>query len=335
MRLKRFCLITKKGENYLGDNMNIVILDYKTLGEDLDLSGAEKFGTVIKYPTSTQEEAKERVREADVIIVNKVKMNEDVLKNAPNLKLICETATGYDNIDLSYCNTRGIKVANTPAYSTSCVAQVTVSMALSLMTHLNEYRNFVHNGSYQKSVSANMLEPIYHEVEGLTWGIIGFGNIGRKVATVAEALGCKILVNKRQPVSDFQCVDLETILKKSDIISIHCPLSNETRGMIGKEQLEMMKKSAIIINVARGAIWDEDAVADAILDATIGGMACDVFSQEPLPKEHPFNKILDKENVILTPHMAWGSYESRTRCFNTVLSNIEAFLDGREQNLVK
>ena len=315
--------------------MNIVILDYKTLGDDLDLSGAEKFGKVIKYATSTQEEAKERVREADVIIVNKVKMTEDVVENAPNLKLICETATGYDNIDIAYCARRGIKVANTPAYSSACVSQVTVSMALSLITHLNEYRNFVHNGSYQKSVSANMLEPIYHEVEGLTWGIIGFGNIGRRVAAVAGALGCNILVNKRHPVSDFECVDLDTILEKSDIISIHCPLSNETRGMIGKEQLAKMKKSAIIINVARGAIWDEEAIANAILDGTIGGMACDVFSKEPLPKEHPFNKILDKENVILTPHMAWGSYESRTRCFNTVLSNIGAYLDGREQNLVK
>ena len=315
--------------------MNIVILDYKTLGDDLDLSGAERFGTVIKYPTSTQEEAKERVRDADVIIVNKVKMVEDVLKNAPNLKLICETATGYDNIDIAYCNSRGIKVANTPAYSTSCVAQVTISMALSLVTHLNEYRNFVHNGGYQKSVSANMLEPVYHELEGMTWGIIGFGNIGRRVATVAEALGCKILVNKRTPVSDFDCVDLETILKKSDIISIHCPLSDSTRGMIGKEQLAIMKKNAIIINVARGAIWDESAVADAIFDGAIGGMACDVFSLEPLPKSHPFNKILDKENVILTPHMAWGSFESRTRCFNTVLSNIEAYLNGKDQNLIK
>ena len=315
--------------------MNIVILDYKTLGDDLDLSGAEKFGTVIKYPTSTQEEARVRVADADVIIVNKVKMNEDVLKNAPNLKLICETATGYDNIDIAYCNSRGIKVANTPAYSTSCVAQVTVSMACSLLTHLNEYRNFVHNGSYQKSVSANMLEPIYHEFEGLTWGIIGFGNIGKRVGLVASALGCKLLVNKRTPIEGYECVDLETILKNSDIISIHCPLTDKTRGLIGKKELEMMKKSAIIINVARGAIWDEGAVADAILDGTIGGMACDVFLEEPQPNEHPYNKILDKENVILTPHMAWGSFESRTRCFNTVLSNIEAHLDGREQNLVK
>ena len=315
--------------------MNIVILDYKTLGDDLDLSGAEKFGTVIKYPTSTQEEARVRVAQADVIIVNKVKMNEEVLKNAPNLKLICETATGYDNIDIAYCNSRGIKVANTPAYSTSCVTQVTVSMACSLLTHLNEYREFVHNGSYQKSVSANMLEPIYHEFEGLTWGIIGFGNIGKRVGLVASALGCKLLVNKRTPIEGYECVDLETILKKSDIISIHCPLNEKTRGLIGKKELEMMKKSSIIINVARGAIWNEGAVADAILDGTIGGMACDVFSQEPLPNEHPYNKILDKENVILTPHMAWGSFESRTRCFNTVLSNIEAHLDGREQNLVK
>ena len=315
--------------------MNIVILDYKTLGDDLDLSGAEKFGNVIKYETSTQEEAKIRVKDADIIIVNKVKMTEDVVKNALNLKLICETATGYDNIDIQYCNSRGIKVANTPAYSTSCVAQVTISMACSLMTHLNEYRNFVHDGSYQNSISANMLEPVYHEFEGLTWGIIGFGNIGRRVARVAEALGCNILVNKRTPVDDYECVGLEEILKKSDIISIHCPLSDATRGMIGKKQLEMMKRNAIIINVARGAIWDEGAVSDAILNGTIGGMACDVFSVEPLPKDHAFNKILNCENVILTPHMAWGSFESRARCYNTVLSNIEAYLDGREQNLIK
>ena len=315
--------------------MNIVILDYKTLGDDLDLSGVCRYGNVIKYPTTSQDEAKKRVRDADIIIVNKVKMTEDVVKNAPNLKLICETATGYDNIDISYCKKRGIKVANTPAYSTSCVAQVTISMVCSLMTHLNEYRNFVHSGSYQQSISANMLEPVYHELEGLTWGIIGFGNIGRRVGTIAKALGCNILVNKRTPVSDFECVDLETILKKSDIISIHCPLSESTRGMIGSEQLKLMKKDAILINVARGAIWDEGAVADAIINGTIGGIGCDVFSIEPLPTEHPFNKILDKENVILTPHMAWGSFESRTRCFSTVLSNIEAYLDGREQNLVK
>ncbi len=314
--------------------MNIVILDYKTLGEDLDLTGADKFGTVTKYPVTKQEDAKERLKYADVVIVNKVKMNEDALRDAKNLKLICETATGYDNIDTEYCKKRGIAVANTPAYSTSCVAQVTVSMACSLVTHLNEYRRFVHYGGYQNSVSANMLEPVYHEMAGMTWGIIGFGNIGRGVAKIAEAFGCKVIVNKRTPVDDFECVDLDHLLKNSDIISIHCPLTDKTRGMIGEKQLKIMKKNAIIINVARGAVWDEQAVANAIIDGTIGGMGCDVFSYEPIDEKHPFIKILDRDNVLLTPHMAWGSFESRTRCFNTVLSNIEAYLNGKEQNRI-
>ena len=315
--------------------MNIVILDYKTLGDDLDLSGAERYGTVTKYPVTSQEEAPERVKDADIIIVNKVKMNEDALKHAKNLKLICETATGYDNIDIEYCKSRGIAVANTPAYSTSCVAQVTVSMACSLMTHLQEYREFVHGGGYQKSVSANMLEPVYHEMDGLTWGIIGYGNIGKAVGKIASAFGCKVIANKRTPTDEIECVSLDELLCRSDIISIHCPLTDKTNKMIGENELKMMKKSAIIINVARGKVWDEGAIAQAIIDGTIGGVGCDVFSYEPIDENHPFIKILNYNNVILTPHMAWGSFESRTRCFNTVLSNIDAYLNGREQNLIK
>ena len=314
--------------------MNIVILDYLTLGDDLDLSKASSFGTVTKYPYTKQEDAAERIKDADIVIVNKVKMNENTLKNANNLKLICETATGYDNIDIEYCKRRGILVANTPAYSTNCVAQVTVSMACSLITHLHEYRSFVHSGSYQNSVSANMLKPVYHEMNGMTWGIIGFGNIGRGVAKIAEAFGCKVIVNKRTPVDDFTCVDLEYLLKNSDIISIHCPLTDKTRGMIGTNELDLMKKNAVIINVARGAVWDEKAVAQAIIDEKIGGIGCDVFSYEPIDDEHPFVKILGYDNVLLTPHMAWGSFESRTRCFNTVLSNIEAYLNGKRQNII-
>lgn len=315
--------------------MNIVILDYKTLGEDLDLSPVYKYGNVTKYPTTSQDQAAERVKDADIVIVNKIKMTEDVVKNAKNLKLICETATGYDNIDIKYCNEHGIKVANTPAYSTGCVAQVTVSMVCSLITHLNEYRSFVHDGKYQKSGTANCLVPVYHELNGLTWGIIGFGNIGKAVGKIAEAFGCRLLVNKQAPIQGYECVDLDTLLKESDIISIHCPLTEKTRGMIGKRELDLMKKNAIIVNVARGAIWDEEAVANAILENKIGGMGCDVFSVEPFCENHPFNKLLSLENVLLTPHMAWGSFESRTRCFNTVVSNIDAFLNGKEQNLIK
>ena len=314
--------------------MNIVILDYITLGEDLDLSPAAKFGKVIKYPTSTQDEAKARVKEADIIIVSKVKMVEDVLVNAPNLKLICETATGYDNIDLEYCKKRGITVCNTPGYSTYCVAQVTVAMASYLMTWLGEYRNFVHNGGYSESNSANMLKPVYHEFYGRTWGIIGCGNIGKAVHDVAKALGCNVIVNKRNPVSEFECVSLKELLKRSDIISIHCPLTDLTRGMIGEKEIALMKKDAIIINVARGAVWDENAIANAISDNKIGGIGCDVYSVEPFRNDHPFRKILDKENVCLTPHMAWGAFETRTRCFNTVVSNIEAYLNGCPKNIV-
>ncbi len=314
--------------------MKIVILDYATLGYDLDLSGAQAFGEVIKYEKTSQAEASERLRDADVVIVNKVKMVREVLEGAKNLKLICETATGFDNIDIEYCKSRGILVANTPAYSSDCVAQVTVSMVCSLLTHLREYEDNVSSGDYTRGGNANCLVPVYHEISGKTWGIIGFGNIGRAVGKVAEAFGCKLLVNKRTKIEGYECVDLDTLLRESDIITIHCPLSDATRGMIGKRELSMMKRDAIIVNVARGAIWDESAVADAILEGEIGGMGCDVFSVEPLPNGHPFERLFGLKNVSLTPHMAWGSFESRTRCFNTVLSNIKAYLDGAPTNIV-
>lgn len=314
--------------------MNIVILDYATLGYDLDLSGAERFGNVIKYEKTTQDEAKERVREADVIIVNKIKMNAETLEGASRLKLICETATGFDNIDIEYCRERGILVANTPAYSSACVAQVTVSMVCSLATHLREYEDNVSSGEYTRLGNANCLVPVYHELGGKTWGIIGFGNIGRAVAKVAEAFGCKILVNKRTKIDGYKCVDLDTLLRESDIITIHCPLNDQTRGMIDGRAFDMMKRDAIIINVARGAVWDEQAAARAVLEGKIGALGCDVFTTEPIPEGHPFTALYGLKNVSLTPHMAWGSYESRTRCFNTVLSNIEAYLKGEPTNIV-
>lgn len=314
--------------------MKIVILDYATLGYDLDLSGAKKYGEVIAYEKTAQNEARERVREADIVIVNKVKMVREVLEDAKELKLICETATGFDNIDIDYCRERGILVANTPAYSSACVAQVTVSMVCSLATHLREYEHSVSSGEYTRAGNANLLVPVYHELCGKTWGIIGFGNIGRAVGAVAEAFGCRLLVNKRTPIEGYECVDLDTLLKNSDIITIHCPLNDKTRGMIGKRELDLMKNDAILVNVARGAIWDEGAVADAVLEGKIGAIGCDVFSCEPIPEGHPFTRLFGLENVSLTPHMAWGSFESRTRCFNTVLSNIDAYLKGAPTNIV-
>ena len=314
--------------------MKIAILDYATLGYDLDLSGASKFGEVIKYETTSKEEIKDRITDVDIIIVNKIKITKDVLQYANKLKLICETATGFDNIDIDACREKGIVVTNTPAYCSDCVAQLTVSMALSLYTHLFEYRSFVHNGSYSKSNTANKLTPVFHEIAGKIWGIIGYGNIGKKVAKIASSLGCDILLYKRTKVDDYPCVDLNTLLDKSDIISIHCPLNDNTRNLIDSSSISKMKKDVIIINVARGGIWDEEAIADAIIKSRIGGIGCDVFTKEPFDINHPFSKIYDYDNVILTPHMAWGSYESRKRCFDIILSNIESFLSGNTKNVV-
>ena len=314
--------------------MKIAILDAKTLGEDLDLSAAERLGEVYIYPNSTEDEVAQRITDVDVVIINKIKINEKVLKNAKKLKLICVAATGFDNIDTEYCKENGIRVANVPAYSTHSVAQVTVSMACSLMTHLEEYRGFVKSGEYMNSDSANRLTPVYHEMNGLTWGIIGYGNIGQAVGRIAEAFGCRVIVNKRTKMDGVECVDLEALMRESDIISINCPLNDSTRKMIGERELSMMKKNAVIINVARGGVWDERAVADAVLEGRIGGVGCDVFTSEPFRVGHPFEKIKDLDNVILTPHMAWGSFESRKRCFGVIISNIEAFFSGEEQNIV-
>lgn len=314
--------------------MKIVILDYATLGYDLDLSGAEKYGTVVKYETTRQEDAADRIKDADIVIVNKIKMNESALSGAKHLKLICETATGYDNIDVEYCKSHGIAVTNTPAYSSPCVAQVTVSMVCSLATHLYEYTQHVSSGSYTGGGVANCLVPVYRELCGKTWGIIGYGNIGKAVGRIADAFGCRVIVNKRTPESGCECVDLDTLLRRSDIISIHCPLTDETRNMIDKSAIEKMKDGVIIVNVARGAVWDESAITEAVKSGKIGGMGCDVFTKEPFDKDHPFYSLLDSRSVCLTPHMAWGSFESRTRCFNTILSNIEAYLNGEPQNLV-
>ena len=236
--------------------MNIVILDYATLGYDLDLSGAERFGNVIKYEKTAQHEAKERVRDADIVIVNKVKMVREVLDDAKNLKLICETATGFDNIDVAYCREHGIAVTNVPGYSTQCVAQITFTLALSLITHLPQYTQFVQSGEYTASGVANRLSPAFCELYGKTWGIVGYGNIGKQVGKIAQAFGCNVIVHKRTPEEGVRCVDIDTLCRESDIISLHTPLNDGTRGLIGKAQLDMMKKNAILVNVARGAVTD-------------------------------------------------------------------------------
>lgn len=317
--------------------MKITVLDASTLGEDLIPQIPEifsDFGEVEVRLSTSADEVCMAASGSDALIVNKIKLGRQNLASAKNLKLICVTATGYDNIDLEYCRERNIAVCNVVDYSTQSVAQLTVLMALTLQNKLPYYTEFVNSGEYTKSGVANSLVPVYNEICGKIWGIVGLGNIGKQVARVAEALGCKIIVNKRTPDPKFECVDLDTLCKNADIISVHTPLTDNTKNLISKDKIALMKKSAIFINVARGAVADEEALADAILDGRLGGLGIDVYTQEPLPQTHPYNKLLGLKNVCLTPHNAWGAYEARLRCLNIIKENISAFLNGTAKNRV-
>lgn len=314
--------------------MRVVILDAKTLGEDLDLSMMDGFGQVDVYPMTRPEDLQERMEEADVLVVNKVKLNRENLPKAKKLKLICVTATGYDNIDVNYCWQNEIGVCNVRGYSTFSVAQLTVSMALSLVTHLTEYNRYVSAGAYTKSGLQNYLKPAFHEVAGMTWGVVGLGNIGRQVAAIAEAMGARVLAYKRTADPEYECVSLNELCRRADIISVHLPLNDETNQLIHRKRIEMMKPGAVFVNVARGAVADEQALTDAIQNGHLGGLGIDVFSEEPLGQQHCYQSIKEYDNVILTPHMAWGAYEARVRCMEEVAENIRAFFRGEKRNRV-
>ena len=314
--------------------MKIVLLDRASIGEDTPLDILYGIGDVTVYEHSTPTEAIDRAESAEILIINKVKITRELLLKAKSLKLICIFATGYDNIDIISARELGIAVCNVPGYSTESVALFTVATALSLCAHLTEYSDYVRSGEYTASGVPNKLTPVYHEIGGKTWGIIGYGNIGKAVGKVAEALGAKVIACKRTPVSEVECVDIDTLCKESDIISIHCPLNDGTRALINSERIALMKPDVILVNEARGAVTDEKAVADAIIDGKIAGFGCDVYSTEPFGKDHPFYSRKDRKNVILTPHAAWGSYEARKRCIEIIAQNINAFLDGKMQNRV-
>ena len=314
--------------------MKIVILDKDTLGTDADLSPIRNLGECEEFATTEYELVNERLKDADVVVINKIKMNAETLRDAKKLKLICVAATGYDNIDTEYCKEHGIAVCNVVGYSTQNVAQLTLATALSLMCHLTEYNRSVADGSYTRGGVANILTPVYHEIYGKTWGIVGYGNIGKQVGAVAKALGCKVIIYKRTPIEGEECVDIDTLCRESDIISVHTPLNDGTRGLISRERIAMMKNDAILINVARGAVCDEAAIADAILAGKLGGAGIDVYSKEPFSEDHPIARIAGLDNVILTPHMAWGSYEARVRCCEEIALNIESYIKGEKRNRI-
>ena len=308
--------------------MKITVLDSATLGKDLDLSPLCREGEVDIYENTQPHEIAKRIEDSDVVVINKVKLGEAQLSGAKRLKLICLAATGYDGVDVTYCKSVGIAVCNVVGYSTHSVAQTTVAMVLSLCCHLAEHNETVKSGRYFASGVANSLTPVYHELAGKTWGIVGYGNIGRQVGAVAQALGCRVVYHRKNSVAGDGSVTLSELCRVSDVITVHTPLNESTKGLIGQQQIDQMKDGVVLVNTARGAVTDEGAVAKAVKLGKIGAFGSDVFSIEPFGSEHPFDEIKSLPNVCLTPHMAWGAYEARVRCLEEIIQNIRAFDRG-------
>lgn len=318
--------------------MKIVILERNSVGLDIDVERFREFGEVEIYPnTVTTEEIAARIKDANIVVSNKAPMNEESLKDAEKVKLICEFATGYDNIDIGYCKSRGIIVCNVRNYSTAMVAQHSFAMALFLIENLHYYDNYVKSGAYgNQSRFSNFDEPFW-ELEGKTWGIVGMGNIGRKVAKIAESFGCKVIfysASGNSTCTEYERVDFDTLLKESDVLSLHCPLSDRTRNLIDLNAMKKMKKSAVLINVARGPVVNGADLYTALTEGEIAAAGLDVLEQEPIAADNPLGKFPDSNRLLITPHMAWASVEARERCVDGVYQNIKNFLAGNPSNAV-
>ncbi len=317
--------------------MKLVVLERNSVGTDIDVSGFEKFGQVTYYANTLADNTAERVKDADIIIANKVPLNESTLKDAPNVKLICLFATGFDNVDVEYCKNRGIKVANVTNYCTPAVAQHTLLLAMALSEKLAFYDDYVKSGTYSAQERFSNFDKPFGELEGKTWGIVGMGSIGHKVAALAEAFGCQVIfysASGRSTCTEYERVEFDDLLGRSDILSLHCPLSDRTRNLIDKEAFRKMKKSAILVNVARGPVVNGQDLYDALMAGEIAAAGLDVLEKEPMEKDNPLGKIKDSTKLIITPHMSWASTEARARLVGEVVKNIQAFTDGQDRNIV-
>ena len=315
----------------------IVVLDAITLG-NVDFDKLKEFGEVILYDKTKAEDVEERIKDASIILTNKVVLNKDNLKDAEKLEIICETATGFNNIDVEYAKSKNIAVTNIAGYSTPTVAQHTFATLLHLYDKIGYYDEFVKSGEYSKSGMFTNLDRPFNDIEGKTWGIIGLGNIGKMVAKIAEAFGAKVVyysTSGKNNNSDYKRVELDELLSESDIISIHSPLNKNTEGLFNYDNLKKMKKTSVLINMGRGPIVVEEDLAKAIDENIISGAALDVFSVEPMPENSPLLKIKNKEKIVMTPHIAWASIEARERLFNDLIENIKAFYKGERRNRVE
>ena len=320
------------------DKVKIVILERNSVGVDTPVDCFEELGEVTCYPnTTTAEEVRERTKDADIIVANKARLNEESLRESPDVKLICEFATGFDNCDLAYCNSRGIKVANVADYCTDMVAQHTFTLMLTLLQKLPHYDEYVKSGAYAAQDRFSNFDEPFTELAGKTWGIVGMGHIGKKVAQIATAFGCRVIfhsVTGKSTVTEYEQVDKDTLLRESDFLSLHCPLSDLTRDFIDKEALRKMKKTAVLVNVARGPVVNNTDLYDALMNGEIMAAGLDVLEKEPLQLSNPLSKIKDSNRLIITPHLAWASVEARFRCVNEAYLNAKAFLIGEPRNIV-
>ncbi|WP_419765905.1 MAG: D-2-hydroxyacid dehydrogenase [Arcobacter sp.] len=308
--------------------MKIVILDRATLGADINIDIFKEFGELVSYDKTSADETKQRVKDADIVITNKVVLEKEQMDDS-SIKLICITATGTDNIDLEYAKTKNIVVKNVADYSTSSVVQVAFAMIFYFVQKLNYYKTYVDNGEWEKSPAFTHIDEIFYELDNMRVGVIGFGNIGASLAKKAQAFDCEVVyysTSGRNSNSDYKRVELDELLQTSDIISIHCPLNDDTRNLLTYENMQNIKEGAILLNLGRGGIINEDDLAKLIDEKEIY-CGIDVVSKEPIESTNPLLKVKNKERLLLTPHIGWGSSESRNRLIGKVAQNIRDFLD--------
>lgn len=309
--------------------MKLVFLDTKTIGEDIDLSAYDALGEVVKYGFSTLEELPERVKDADVLIVNKIAINEQTIGNAKNLKLVCVTATGTNNLDKEYLKKRGIAWRNVAGYSTESVTQHTFALLFYLLEKIRYYDDYVKDEKYINDTVFTHFAEHFNEVNGKTWGIIGLGTIGRRVADIAKAFGARVIYYSASgsPAQEgYEQVDFETLLTTSDIVSVHAPLNEYTKDLMDREAFAKMKKTAIFLNLGRGPIVVEQDLYEALETGEIAAAGLDVLCEEPMSETNPLAKIKDSKKLIITPHIAWASVEARNRLMQIIVEQIREFL---------
>jgi glycerate dehydrogenase len=315
----------------------ISILDARTLGEDVDLNVFQEFGEVIIYDTTAPENVVERIKDCEIVITNKVVLNSSNLQYATKVKLICVAATGTNNIDLKYAQSKGITVTNVAGYSTNSVVQQTFTMLFYLLGSPAYYDSYVKSGQYAESKIFTHLGRTFSELHGKTWGIIGLGTIGKAVAGVARQFGSQVIyysTSGENRNADYTRVDLTELLNISDIVSVHAPLNERTLNLLHYERLQLMKPNAILINMGRGGIVNEADLARILDEDSIGGAALDVLEREPINKDNPLLKIKQPEKLFITPHIAWASREARNTLVKKITENIEGFYQGIPRNIV-